>query len=177
MGEDHCRTLLYRAARDNHLILLESLMGLHDNQPSNAELARMFNIPVVLVLNVAKFAQTANAMVEGMAKYGVQPQISAVIGNRVGSDNHHRIMSAALNDIYAGSMRRDDRLALPERHLGLVQASEITDLDDQLQTAAELLDKFEIRVPFEDVSFSACQEKDPPIPPRAGGYLQAESCK
>ncbi len=153
MGELHCRKLLFRAAKENQVIILESLMGLHDNQPSNAELARMFDIPVVLVLNVAKFAQTASAIVEGMEKYGTCPVISAVIGNRVGSDNHHRMMCDSLGDRYVGSMRRDDRLILPERHLGLVQAAEVSGLDNRLTTAADALDQFDIRIPLENVNF------------------------
>ena len=153
MGEKHCRKLLYRAAKENQLILLESQMGLHDNQPSNAELARMFSIPVVLVLNVAKLAQTARAIVEGMGKYGAQPRIIGVIGNKVGSDNHHRIMSDTLGEIYAGSMRRDDRLVFPERHLGLVQASEVLDLDGQLRSASAAVIESDIQILFETISF------------------------
>ena len=69
MGESHCRNLLARAAAANDIVLVESLMGLYDNNPDNMQLARRFGLPVTLVMNVAKYAQTAAAIVEGLRNY------------------------------------------------------------------------------------------------------------
>lgn len=143
MGEQHCRELLFHAAQHNDLILIESLMGLHDNQPSSAEFARLFNIPVLLLMNVAKYAQTAAAIVHGLHHYpstSAQPfTLHGVVGNRVGSDNHHRILEETLSDKYLGSIRRDDNLQLPHRHLGLIQAQELDNLEQMLEHTAEQL--------------------------------------
>ena len=143
MGEQHCRALLFDAASHNDLILIESLMGLHDNQPSSAEFAQRFNIPVLLLMNVAKYAQTAAAIVHGLLHYpttAAQPfTLYGVMGNRVGSDNHHRILEETLGDKYLGSVKRDDNLKLPHRHLGLVQAQELDNLEHTLNYAAEKL--------------------------------------
>lgn len=144
MGEHHCRELLTRAAIENDVILVESAMGLHDNQPSNAQLGQLFGLSVTLILDVAKFAQTAAAIVAGLARYDIGANITAVIGNNVGSDNHDRLMRNAIGDLYTGSMRRDSRFEIDERHLGLVQADDIENLDRQLDLAAEALDEFEI---------------------------------
>lgn len=153
MGEQHCRDLLAKAAAENDVILVEAVMGLHDNQPSNAEMAQLFGLTVTLVLDVAKFAQTAAAIVGGLRLYGVGANITAVIGNKVGSDNHDLLMRHAIGDLYAGSMRCDSRFAIAERHLGLVQASDIENLDQQLDQAARALDDYAISVALSNVVF------------------------
>ena len=141
MGESNCRKLLSEAAKDNDVVLVESLMGLHDNEPSNAWLANTLSLPVILVMDLAKFAQTAAALVHGMRTYRQPVELAAVIGNRLGSDHHHTLVSGAMpEDIYyAGSIRRDDRMVLPERHLGLVQGCELDDLDRRLDLMASCL--------------------------------------
>lgn len=153
MGEHHCRELLAKAAAENDVILVESVMGLHDNQPSNAEFCQLFGLSVTLILDVAKFAQTAAAIVSGLSRYDIGIKIDSVIGNKVGSDNHHLLMRHAIGDLYAGSMRHDFRFEIAERHLGLVQASDIKNLDNQLDLAAEALDEFEISVALTNVAF------------------------
>ncbi len=190
MGESHCRDLLARAAAANDIILVESLMGLHDNNPDNMQLARRFGLPVTLVMNVAKYAQTAAAIVEGLKNYRTeqaqgqteenqeenqerdqernqeenqnQAKITAVIGNCVGSDNHDRLLRESVGEDYAGSIRRDERMELPHRHLGLVQAADIAGLDRQLDHAARALDEFGIDVPLRQVGFRAVRQIQPP---------------
>lgn len=143
MGEQHCKALLYKAASENDLILIESLMGLHDNQPSSAEFAQRFNIPVLLLMNVAKYAQTAAAIVHGIHNYPTSLPapftLYGVVGNRVGSENHHQIIQEVLGELYLGSVRRNDNLQLPHRHLGLIQAQELNNLEQTLNQAADQL--------------------------------------
>ena len=153
MGEQHCRQRLTDAARVNDIILIESVMGLHDNQPSNAEFAALFNLPVTVIIDVAKFAQTATAIVAGLSQYGVGANINAVIGNRVGSDNHHSLMKQAMAVNYAGSLRRDPRLEIPHRHLGLVRAQELSGLDRQLDQASEVLAEIDLSLCLTEASF------------------------
>ena len=179
MGESHCRNLLARAASASDVVLVESLMGLHDNVPSNMQLARRFGLPVTLVMNVAKYAQTAVAIVEGLRNYATESaaghaqenraqgkrneaKITSVIGNCVGSDNHHRLLQESVGKDYAGSIRRDARMELPLRHLGLVQAADIAGLDRQLDRAARALDEFGIDVPLRRVRFRADHPVHPP---------------
>jgi len=153
MGEQHCRELLAKAASRNDIVLVESVMGLHDNNPSNAQLARLFDLPVSLIIDAAKFAQTTAAIIEGLSRYGVGANIEAVVGNKIGSDNHDRLLRETVGSKYAGSIRRDPRLLIPERHLGLVQAADIDGLDKQLDSAAEALAEFDISIPLSRVVF------------------------
>ncbi|MFA9420314.1 MAG: cobyrinate a,c-diamide synthase [Gammaproteobacteria bacterium] len=153
MGEQHCRRLLARAASRNDIVLIESAMGLHDNNPSNAQLARLFNLPVSLIIDAAKYAQTSAAIIEGLSQYGVGANIQAVVGNKIGSDNHDQLLRETIGSKYAGSIRRDPRMLLPERHLGLVQAADIDGLDRQLDLAAGALTEFDISIPLGPVVF------------------------
>ncbi len=157
MGEQHCFELLRKASALNDVVLVESLMGLHDNQPSNAMLCQLFGLPITLILDVAKLAQTAAAIVSGMRLFDVGANITAVIGNKVGSDNHDLLMSQAIGDCYAGSIRRDTRFEIAQRHLGLVQAGDIKNLDKQLDQAADALDEFNISVTLTDIAFPYSQ--------------------
>ena len=141
MGEAHCRRLFDDAVRQNDVVLIESLMGLHDQVPSSAWLARELGVPVLLVMNLSKLAQTAAAFVHGMQRYAGGAPVESVVGNRIGSERHHDIVKAAMpEDVqYRGSLREDPAFAIPVRHLGLVQGSELAALSGQLDRAADQL--------------------------------------
>jgi cobyrinic acid a,c-diamide synthase len=138
VGEDACRTLLAVAANEADVILIEGAMGLYDGAPSAADLARVFGIPVVVVLDVSAMAQTVGAVAMGLRDFG-PTVLAGVIANRVASPRHGEMVTMALRDIpLLGSMPRHD-VALPERHLGLVLPSEVQDLEHRLATLADLL--------------------------------------
>jgi len=138
MGEKACLTAVHRAAAEVDVILVEGLMGLYDSDPSNAWLAKRLGMSVTLVMDMSKFAQTAAAVVHGMQQYDRYLVFSSVVGNRLGSEHHRMLVAEAMPESipYAGSIRRDDRMMLPERHLGLVQAKELHDLSERLDNAA-----------------------------------------
>lgn len=143
MGESGCLSVLREAAAQVDVILVEGVMGLFDNEPSNAWIAKHFNLEVALIMDMAKFAQTAAAVVHGMQRYDPELTLSAVIGNRLGSEHHRTLVAEAMpvSMPYAGSIRRDDRMTIPERYLGLVQAKEIKDLSNQLDDAAQCIEE------------------------------------
>jgi len=166
MGELHCQKLLHRAAATHDVILIESLMGLYDNDPSNACFSARFNLPVVLVINAAKYAQTAAAIIHGMKHYqkpAQKPRIMGIIGNRIGSDNHHNLVKDSISpvSVYLGSLRRNDSLSLPQRHLGLVRGAEIPDLDAKLNAASDFLDQSNIQIAVPGVSFKPPEKGKP----------------
>ena len=138
VGEQGCQELLYRAAAESDLILIEGVMGLFDGTPSSADLAQYFNIPVLGVIDAKAMAQTFAAVTFGLAKFRENLPFSGVIANRVNSDRHADILSKSLSNEFCfyGRMPKDEAITLPERHLGLVQAQELTDIDTQLDQAA-----------------------------------------
>lgn len=142
VGEQGCRELLYRAAQESDLILIEGVMGLFDGTPSSADLAQYFNIPVLGVIDAKAMAQTFAAVTFGLAKLRENLPFAGVIANRVNSERHAELLSKSLPEEFTfyGRMPKDSTITLPERHLGLVQAQELSDIDAQLDTAASYID-------------------------------------
>ncbi|HEB94731.1 MAG TPA: cobyrinate a,c-diamide synthase [Gammaproteobacteria bacterium] len=137
-GETHCRQLLYKAACEADLILIEGVMGLFDGTTSSADLAERFGIPVMAVIDATAMAQTFGAMAHGLAHYRKNLPFAGVIANRVASAGHGDMLAESLNGIpYIGALGRDPACELPSRHLGLVQAEEIADLDTRINTAKQ----------------------------------------
>jgi len=151
MGEAECLSVLREATRQADIVLVEGVMGLYDNEPSNAWLAKKLILEVALIMDMAKFAQTAAAVVHGMQQYDPDLAFSAVVGNRLGSEHHCTLVAEAMpaSIPFAGSLRRDNRMAIPERYLGLVQANEIEDLSARLDSAAQYIGEsgLEISIP------------------------------
>lgn len=140
-GEDDARRRLARAAEEADLILVEGVMGLHDGEPNSAELARRLGLPILLVIDASAMAGSFGAVAWGMKNYRDGAPITHVLANRVGSDYHGELCCATLPDdiAWAGALPRDADAALPERHLGLLPAAEIADLDARIERMADLL--------------------------------------
>ncbi|HBO2721565.1 TPA: cobyrinate a,c-diamide synthase, partial [Pseudomonas aeruginosa] len=141
VGEAEARRLLARAAGEADLILIEGVMGLFDGNPSAADLARRFGVPVLGVINGAAMAQTFGALAYGLAHFQPDLPFSGVLGNRVGSQRHSDILRDCLPPgmRWFGGLPRSAEFELPSRHLGLVQAEELADLDVRLDAAADAL--------------------------------------
>lgn len=140
-GEAHCRDLLYQAAMDADLILVEGVMGLFDGTPSSADLAILFGIPVVAVIDACGMAQTFGALAHGLTSYRADLPFAGVVANRVAGERHGEMLAESLHTPLLASIAREPLMALPQRHLGLTQAAEIEDLEQRLETGAALLEK------------------------------------
>jgi cobyrinic acid a,c-diamide synthase len=131
------------------LVLCEGAMGLFDGaglaaRGSAADLAALTGWPVVLVVDAARQGASAAALLEGFAGHRRDVPVAGAILNRVGGDRHRAMLEAAIRRALPdlpllGAVPRQAALALPERHLGLVQAAEHTDLDRFLDAAAALV--------------------------------------
>lgn len=154
-GEGHCREMLYRAACDADLILVEGVMGLHDGEASSASLALRFGLPVLAVIDGSAMAQTFGAIALGLATYRPGLAVSGVLANRVGSDSHAQMLRDSLPSGMAwfGALPRNEAYGMPSRHLGLVQAEEIADLEQRIEQAAQALGRLAPALPA-PVSFA-----------------------
>lgn len=141
VGEAESRRLLWEAAGEADLILIEGVMGLFDGTPSAADLARHFGIPVLAVIDGSAMAQTFGALAHGLASYQPDLPFAGVLANRVGSSRHGEILRDCLPEHidWFGALPRSESVSLPSRHLGLVQAQELADLDARLDAAADAL--------------------------------------
>ncbi|WP_454254866.1 cobyrinate a,c-diamide synthase [Pseudomonas sp. Marseille-Q8238] len=141
VGEEECHRLLWEAAGQADLILIEGVMGLFDGAPSAADLARRFGIPVLGVIDGAAMAQTFGALAHGLATFQPDLPFAGVLANRTGSLRHGDILRDSLPPSihWYGALPRSAAVELPSRHLGLVQAEELADLDTRLDAAADAL--------------------------------------
>ena len=129
------------------VVVVEGVMGLFDGatagEGSTADVAAATGWPVVLVVDAGAMAASAAAVVHGFSSFRDDVDVAGVIFNRVGSDRHAELLVEATEQTgipVLGCLRRDAALALPDRHLGLVQASEHPDLDSFLGKAATAIE-------------------------------------
>lgn len=157
VGEAACRQLLHQAANEADLILIEGVMGLFDGTPSSADLAEHFAIPVLAVIDATAMAQSFSAIAYGLRHYRDTLPFAGVIANRVASPGHAGMVAESLpEDIPCyGALLRNEAMVLPERHLGLVQASELADLEQRLEAGAAAIGEAGITTLPEPVAFSA----------------------
>ncbi len=141
---------LVGSAEGADLVLAEGSMGLFDGvvvkgasgNGAAADLAALMGWPVVLVIDVSGQAQTAAAVAQGLARFRAGVQVAGVILNRVASPRHealirHGMEGAGLRVL--GALPKRAAIAMPERHLGLVQAEELPGLTAMIAAAAALM--------------------------------------
>ncbi|AKO96388.1 cobyrinic acid a,c-diamide synthase [Marinovum algicola DG 898] len=132
------------------ICVAEGSMGLYDGVAtrgqqgfgSSAETAQAMGWPVVLVLDVSGQAQSAAATALGFRTYRPELPFAGVILNRVASPRHERLARLGMEQAglpVLGVLPRRGDLALPERHLGLIQAVEHPDLEAAIATYAAFL--------------------------------------
>lgn len=131
---DQIAGILARRSAGADLAIIEGVMGLFDGYSgdddtgSSAHIARLTSTPVVVVLDARAMARTAAALIAGLRDFDRRLTIAGVILNRVGSPRHARMVQDAVEGSAGvpvlGFLQRDDTLALPERHLGLIPVAE-----------------------------------------------------
>ena len=137
-------------ADDADLVLAEGSMGLFDGVAkagatgtgASADIAALMGWPVVLVIDVSGQAQSAAAVAHGFSTFRPDVTIAGVILNRVASPRHEALVRAGMEAAgiaVFGALPRRQSVALPERHLGLVQAEEHGALDAVLNEAANFI--------------------------------------
>ena len=148
MDKETARALLSEA-NGADFIVIEALMGLFDGvatpgqwgNGASADIAALAGLPVILVLDISGQSQTAAAVARGFAGFRPDVEIAGVILNRAGSERHVRLARAGFDEIgmrVFGAIHRNEAVRLPERHLGLVQAGELSGLSACLDALADL---------------------------------------
>jgi cobyrinic acid a,c-diamide synthase len=135
-GQELIAPLARHGAEGADVAVIEGVMGMFDGASGRGELAstahvaKLLQAPVLLVLDASAMARSAAAIVHGYTTFDPDVHVAGVIFNRVGSDHHEQLLREALADLgppappVLGALRRDERIATPERHLGLVPAGE-----------------------------------------------------
>lgn len=134
--------------------LIEGVMGLFDgislttakeetiaDFASTAHIARLLNLSVLLVIDCSRLSGSVGALAHGYRSFDPRITLAGVVLNRVGSDRHLELLKAALEPLglpILGVLRRQDRITIPDRHLGLVPTAEIPQLDAIIDKLAHL---------------------------------------
>jgi cobyrinic acid a,c-diamide synthase len=126
--------ILAQASEDADIAIIEGVMGLFDGSDaltqtgSTAEMSKWLGSPVLLVIDASAMAGSAAVLVRGFEDFDSDVLLAGVLCNRVGGSGHADILrQAILGHCRAkplGFLPPDPKIALPERHLGLVMASE-----------------------------------------------------
>ncbi len=145
------RGILRNAARDADVAVAEGMMGLFDGKSgcseigSSAEIAKLLQLPVVLVVDAAKSARSVAAVVLGFEMFDAELRLAGVILNRVASEHHFEMLRDAIESScktkILGWLPPEPAIAIPERHLGLQGAAEQS-ADDQPDTLASLAERY-----------------------------------
>ena len=148
-GSDVVAPLAARAGAGRDVLVIEGVMGLFDGATdggpaSTADVARLLDAPVVLVVDARAMSGSVAALVRGFSTHDPSVPVAGVILNRVGSDDHEELLRAALQPLgtpVLGVVRRHDDLVWPDRHLGLVpvaeRRAEVGRLIDRVAVAVE----------------------------------------
>ena len=140
-GDADCRQRLSQAAEEADLILVEGVMGLFDGDPSAADLAQRFGLPVMAVMDSGSMAGTFGALAYGLQTFRPGLRWAGALANRVATERHAAMLQRSLrsDSPWLGAVMRNAAMTLPERHLGLTVASELPDALARLDAAADAL--------------------------------------
>ncbi|MBR1202542.1 MULTISPECIES: cobyrinate a,c-diamide synthase [unclassified Bradyrhizobium] len=149
MASDAIAHLAGRGA-DADLVLAEGSMGLFDGVATRgvsgtgatADIAEMMGWPVLLVIDPSGQAQTAAAVAAGLRDFRAGVRLAGVVLNRVASARHEALVRSAMAGAgipVLGALPRHAEIALPKRHLGLVQAEEQVQIDGLIDEAARFV--------------------------------------
>ncbi|NNE64546.1 MAG: cobyrinate a,c-diamide synthase [Gammaproteobacteria bacterium] len=167
-SKEFIRAQFHHYGVDNQVILVEGNKGLHDGisvdgSDSNAAMAKLLNLPVVLVIDTAGITRGIAPLLQGYINFDPEIDIAGVILNKVGGRRHTaKLINAVENytDLPVfGAITRDPSLALCERHLGLVPGNEIGD------DASILIEKWRQQVEKE-IDLEALLKLGPPRQPQ-----------
>ncbi len=131
---ERVRDLFHRAAGTSDIAVIEGVMGLYDGSEydgacgSTAEVAKLLDAPVVLVLDAGKMARSAGALALGYQRYDEDLRLAGFILNRVAGESHGQGVTLAVERATGlpvlGCLPREGQLQIPERHLGLIPTAE-----------------------------------------------------
>ncbi|MDB9512664.1 cobyrinate a,c-diamide synthase [Kamptonema animale CS-326] len=163
-SESYVRQCFTRHSQDAEFALVEGVMGLFDGVPrrkkeegrrkkeeqeredlisigSTAHVARLLDLPVLLVIDCSSLSSSVAAIAHGYRSFDPKLKFAGVVLNRVGSDRHLELLKDALEPLnlpVLGVLRRQDNITIPDRHLGLVPTAELSNFNSLIEKMADL---------------------------------------
>ncbi|HEU0264892.1 MAG TPA: cobyrinate a,c-diamide synthase [Geobacterales bacterium] len=174
-GADGVRRSFAAGCTDADVAVIEGVMGLFDGARgendggSSAEIARLLDVPVVLVVDAKGQARSVAAQIKGFVEFDSRLRFAGILLNGVASPRHAELLSAALASVpglppLLGLLPHAPELELPARHLGLVTAGDAACDSDYFSRLADWL---EAGVDLDALLSGHCTTPHPP--PESGG--------
>ncbi len=148
---DQVLEILHRRVPEGAFAVIEGAMGIYDGRKgqgeigSSAHVAKITETPVVLVASGAKMARSAAALVGGYLQFDRDLPFAGIIFNRLSGESHFQLLKDEVNSYFSipvfGYLAEDNRLTVPERHLGLLPAAENSDLEKLLTLLADMVEE------------------------------------
>ncbi|MDR9404274.1 MAG: cobyrinate a,c-diamide synthase [Halothece sp. Uz-M2-17] len=169
---DYVRHSFFRHCQGRDYAIIEGVMGLFDgvcleqrnDYASTAHIAEILEVPVVLVIDCSRLSGSVGAIAQGYAQFNPKINLAGVVLNRVGSDRHLELLKVALDRISVpilGVFRRQEKIALRDRHLGLIPTEEVETFPEiQERLAAMAQESF-----YWDQLLPLLQAPQQPVPP------------
>jgi len=145
------REAFARSAQHADLSLVEGNHGLFDSfdetgRGSTAAVARTLHAPILLVVNATRTGRSLAAIVHGCQTFEPETNIAGVVLNNVAQGRHESRIRAAIESHCGipviGAIPRDERLAIPDRHLGLIPRDEGESLLSVIRTGGQAVEKY-----------------------------------
>ena len=156
LSEDKVKELFNKASYNADIAIVEGVMGLFDGfggtseLGSTAHIAKILNLPVILIINGSSMSRSAAALVKGFKDLDPKVNVAGVILNQVGSEGHGNLLREAIESLVGipvlGILQKGSLISLPSRHLGLIPMSERQNLHGDFQKLGLIIkDRIEIR--------------------------------
>ncbi len=146
MNKNQLQNLAFEHSKNHELLLIEGAMGLFDGakggRGSVADLAKKLNLPIILVIDCSKQAQSIGALIKGFAEFDKEINIVGVILNNIASEKHKALLFEGLagqNIEIIGALYHDKKLKIPSRHLGLTLIDEIKNSEEFIEHSAKII--------------------------------------
>ncbi|AFM28174.1 cobyrinate a,c-diamide synthase [Desulfomonile tiedjei] len=151
-GKEYSQRLFREKSAGADIAVVEGVMGLFDGSDpvaedgSTAEIARLLDAPVLLVVNAHGMARSIAALVHGFCRFDSGIKVKGVLANRCGSERHGKWLAESLNSADLPSLLaaipRGAFPELPSRHLGLVSANSRNLAQETLSRLGDALEQY-----------------------------------
>ena len=163
--DDDTTKSLFGKSFSGDMAVIEGVMGLYDGiggvetQGSTYDLARVLKAPVVLVVDAKGTGRSVIAQLRGFLDYDEHNLIKAVILNRTSVAFGNTLGALIENELgikFLGTIPDMKNQELSSRHLGLVMPEEVPELQDKINTLANLISENLDMESLKNIAFSAC---------------------
>ena len=125
-SHEHVVEIFNKYSGDADIAIVEGMMGLFDgydrSKGSTAEIARILNIPVTLVIDPSSAAYSVAPVIQGFVNFDPTIKIQGVIFNKVKSPRHEKLLRQVCTDLNVdcfGCVPKSNMLENGSRYLGL----------------------------------------------------------